>query len=187
MVNRDLFGPYIRLCISQWLFGLSNNYIQQYDFLSWNYHNYTSEALILLPNNDLCMKVHRVSGPCLPTHGRPSVLNLHIRVEKAWDCMESLQQSTTRRTHANNSIIHRPGCTGARWYRWLKKVSCSSKSICSKLLSHMLSETINSLLCERATLNAEALRNANRLADYQTVFIIHHLRNRLLCVGDELE
>ncbi len=51
----------------------------------------------------------------------------------------------------------------------------------------MLSETINSLLCERATLNAEALRNANRLADYQTVFIIHHLRNRLLCVGDELE
>lgn len=55
----------------------------------------------------------------------------------------------------------------------------------------MLPETINSLLCERATLsavyyNAEALRNANRLADYQTVFTIHQLRNRLLCFGDEL-
>lgn len=62
------------------------------------------------------------------------------------------QQLGTFHKRMPTVVLYRPGCTGDRWYRWLKKVSCSSKSNCPKILKHMLPETINSLLCECAPL-----------------------------------
>lgn len=55
-----------------------------------------------------------------------------------------------------------------------KKVSCNSDNNCPKVLSHMLGETINSLLCKSAQLlfvyrRAEPRTKANCLADYQNV------------------